>query len=315
LGPKVTAKGIVALAQLEHLQEFLYFNYRTYDDLKINTHYYILCLRLLPWLQISCSGKSFSLHGNIMVHSGSFHKRNRRLPSQLGLRDLAINKSSGMPVGVALPNLKTLYLLEMPMKDFIVGTKLPSLTELVLYNFNQMEMEQILSVVGHQLHKLCVSVRDTLHLDSVFRMCPNLEVFYVPRSPSNYIGLKESLDDCNLSCITDLSIVQDFKENGDYVSGATLNSADFLQILRAALNLRILRWKNQIFSEQCTKEICLALELNSILQNLEQFKFLYEWPYSPVKPDLQVKKDCFSVIHCMIRHCSKLTTVQSFSIS
>lgn len=309
MGPKVTAQGISALAKLENLQEFLYCNHLRETHVLIKTterrsEFFSLCLRLLPWLKISGWRFKFERYEfnfpTCYLFREAFRKLNGRLPSLLGLRQLVLRKRA-MPVGVALPNLETLYVLQ-PKKNFQLRTELPNLRELVLQDIEQEPFEQILFEIGHQLRKLSVSVTDTLALDSVFRMCPKLEVFQVSDIICDFIGLKEPLDDS--SCLTELGFVSE-----SYC--IALKTEDLLQILKVAPNLRILNLHKILFSENGSVDICKALEQRSILQNLEKFDFYYEWSSEGSNAEnLQTQKNCFSVFQSMILLCPKLFEVK-----
>jgi hypothetical protein len=315
-GPMVTSRGIAALAKLPHLQELLYCNHfhdthPFIDTTKRLEEFFRMCVRLLPWLQVSGARILFDLyteHFPTDMICGAFRKLKGRLPSQLGLRQLVLEAVSILPVGVALPNLQTLYLLE-PNENFrLMGTPLTSLTELVLKSIPQAPFEQILGQIGHQLRKLAVSVSmdDNLILDRVFRMCPKLQDFQVPDVFCKFIGIREPLDDCNLSCLTDLGFC-------DESCDISVKTNDLLQILQAAPNLRVLYLNNILFCENGGTEICKALEQKSILQNLEEFYFHYEWSeLYGVDPEsvLQTKKNCFAVFQCMVLLCPKLSKVK-----
>ena len=208
-----------------------------------------------------------------------------------------------MPVGIALPNLETLFMYQ-PTHDFQLGTgSLPSLTELSFGQTDQIPMEKILSVIGHQLRKLSVKVSDTLHLDTVFRMCPNLQVLYVPECPVDYIGLKDELLNCNLRSLTELCFVEGYDDHD-----RTLVKPDhLLQILQAAPNLQIFQMHTPIFSEQDGKDFRLALEQHLILQKLQQFTFSYDLPETDAdKLSANIGR---SVINSIISLCPRLSTV------
>jgi len=310
LGKEVTSKGFAYLASLEHLEEFLFSHHFQGDPYcSKKRRYYKMCLRLLPWLHFSGYRKKFTKNMDMMHIHPSFNYSDtcrylqRRMPSQLGLRQISLIKPSRMPVGIALPNLETLFMYQ-PTHDFQLGTgSLPSLTELSFGQTDQIPMEKILRVIGHQLRKLSVKVSDTLHLDTVFRMCPNLQVLYVPECPVDYIGLKDELLNCNLRSLTELCFVEGYDDHD-----RTLVKPDhLLQILQAAPNLQIFQMHTPIFSEQDGKDFRLALEQHLILQKLQQFTFSYDLPETDAdKLSANIGR---SVINSIISLCPRLSTV------
>jgi hypothetical protein len=307
LGKEVTSTGFASLASLEHLEEFLFSDHFQWDPFRSkNRRYYKMCLRLLPWLHFS--GYRLKFTKKIYNHPSFYYfdkcrYLKRRMPSQLGLRQISLIEPSRMPVGIALPNLETLY-LHGPTNDFQLGTgSLSSLTELFFSQTKQIPMEKILSVLGHQLRKLSVKVTDTLYLDSVFRMCPNLQVFYVPECPVDYIGLKDELLNCNLHSMTELCFVEEYYDH----DRSLLKTDHLLQILQAAPNLQIFHMHTHIFSEQDGKDFCLALEQHLILQKLEQFTFSYDLPET--EPDELSEHIGRAVINSIISLCPRLSTV------
>lgn len=266
-----------------------------------------MCLQVLPRLQISGWRFKFEVYvynyPSDLFWGACLNLEGRPLPSQLTLTQLALTYAPGMPVGVAFPNLQTLYLLS-PVENLQICSELPSLTELVLKHLEPAYFEQVLSQLGHQLIKLSV-IMDNLHLDKVFRMCPNLQVFYVAEIPLDFIGLVEPLENLSLSCLTELRFLNEFK------GLRTLKTEDLLQILKAAPNLRILHLDDILFSEQGGVDICIALKQRFILQHLKQFVFAYGKPEQGDDPEiLQSQKYCFAVFRCMIRLCPKLSKIK-----
>jgi hypothetical protein len=312
----VTSVGIAALAKLEQLQYFLYEDpkpasrYSIFVDLK---KIFSLCLHLLPRLRISCcrldmEPRGFPRH----ISDAFFTPTSRELPSQLGLQQLALSDSSGMPVGVALPQLQTLF-LHRPREDFEVAAGLSwSLTELCLHDLQQQLLQQILFSVGHQLIKLSVSVWDTLLLDRVFQMCPKLEVFLVLQSPRDFIGLEAALRPCSLGCLSEFGFVVQ-------KHGKRLLPGHLLQVLRAASKLRVLRLKFSDHDEQLHKVVCEALEQHSVLQNLQQLFLICEpdmgdYYYNDLRLlQNELETNSHALLCSIIDNCPKLHFVKSNS--
>jgi len=214
-----------------------------------------------------------------------------------------------MPVGVALPQLQTLYLYS-PNKDFKLGVGLSALTELCLQYLKQQLLEQILSSVGHQLIKLSVLMLDTLFLDRVFCFCPKLEVFLVSGLPDGFIGLEAALRPCSLSCLSEFGLV--VQKRGNHLMPGHL-----LQVLRAASKLRVLRLKFSEHDEQLDRVTGGALEEHSVLQNLEQLFFVCELDRADYYfGDLrlqqnQLEMNLHALLCSIIDNCPKLYFVKS----
>lgn len=236
----VSKDGIAALAKLHYLEEFTYHERETYWHSQKpirNKEFFTMCLQLLPRLKVSCSRVEIGLElDNSLTDFASQAFRELKFPSPLGLKQLSLHDVSEMPVGVALPNLTTLTLVT-PHPNFQMGFWHSSLTEIGLQGIRLQPLEQILVRIGWQLRKLSVLVWDTLFVDRVFRMCPNLQVFYISKFPTHFVGLEAPLGD--LSQLTEFGFVM---QNDEYSSH--LNTDHLLQILRAASNLRVFRFKN-----------------------------------------------------------------------
>lgn len=267
LAPEVTSSGIANLAKLEHLQEFLYNDISPSSTvmtligrpvirrlLSINDVYF-MCLRLLPRLHVSGirinldeDEEDYIFDKNISW--SDIRTSNKQLPSQLELKQLILNSTSSMPVGVALPNLESLQLLK-PKSNFQLNTTLPSLTELMVTEITQVQLEKLLSCVGEQLLNLFIDTIDTLILDKVFHLCPKLRKLKISASGNKGVArIKLKVDTCNLSNLRHLSKLSlayncepyyyEDAEDNDY---RFLIVDNLLQILRAAPHLRAsCRW-------------------------------------------------------------------------
>jgi hypothetical protein len=303
LDDDVTEMGIAALAQLKHLQQFLCL--QPHENF-CNEHKIVfgLCLKLLPHLRVSCKLIRIELENDISDGAFSqeeYQRLDEPLPSALALRQLVLTCPSQMPVGMVLPELETLYLIN-PRPDFSLhGHSL--LTELGLDHVNQQELEQLLTSIGHQLLSLAVSLPDALFVDRVFRMCPKLQKFYITQLPQDFVGLNEPLEDHH-ECLIEFGFAKTLKY--EHFLGR-FRPDHLLQILHAVPNLRVWRIKNYWFTDQECELMCEALEQNSILQNLAKVDLMSNnltlsgqiWPNTDEK-----------VLRCMIDNCPKLCTVK-----
>jgi len=225
------------------------------------------------------------------------------LRTHLGLRQLALHGASELPRGVALPDLQTLYLI-LPKNNFYFSTWISTISELGLHGVRRQLLDRILQQIGHQLLKLSVLVWDTLVLDRLFQMCPNLQIFYISQFPAFYLGLDEPMmDTVSLTGLTELGMVMQ-----DEVDDCSrFESGHLLQLLRAASNLRVLHLKNFFFSVEEEEEIGEALEQHLVLQNLQRLSCLYD----SIDPQLDAETlefmECsYSVVRNIIQHCPQL---------
>jgi hypothetical protein len=295
----VTIKGIDALAKLEHLEEFL-FHHDEHDteDYK----FFWLCLHRLPRLRVSGLNFQIKLEPNKCFTdfaSKAFHTLKKPLPSPLALRQLVLGSSSVMPVGVVLPNLETLYLINPGFNFSLLG--LSSVTELGLEDLNRQLFEQILSSIGHQLLSLAVSVQDSLFVDRVFQMCPKLQKFNITDLAETFVGLYEPLK--KLKFLVEFGFgVKCFRTRSRF------QPEHLLQILRAVPNLLVWRVKNYFFDKPECELISEALKKNSILRNLEQFSILASDSKTAEEKGEMEAADI--VLRSLIDHCPKLSKVK-----
>lgn len=334
LGSDVTSSGIAALANLEHLQEFSFREIQTERrpvrypifSRKIRTNFYSTCLQLIPKLEICGARIEFppheEIHEEIPLYAQWDDDVSRivldDVPRQLKLKQLALRRPSRMPKDLHLPNLETLYVLQ-PIQTFRFDETFPyhnvltSLTELVVTDINQEHFDQLAKSVGHRLRKLSISMPEEMVIDRVFRMCPNVQVLYLVQSnnfsPFTKGAVMKSLVGCDLSGIVELAIVNEYKTE------PLFNADHLMKILKAAPNLRILRLEILVFYDKNVKAICKVLKQRSILQQLEELHFLYTWDDYPSEDELQLQRNCFSVIRSMILLCPKLICVTEWNLS
>jgi hypothetical protein len=298
-----SSKCIAALAKLEHLQQFVY--HHTEIDDHQDHQYFGYCLRLMPRLTVSGMRIKIQLVPDELLTSFAtlaFENLNGPLPtSQLALRQLCLVRSSEMPVGVALPDLETLYLIKPGPSFSLLGFS--SLTELGLEEMNLQLFEQILDSIGHQLLSLAVSVRDTLFVDRVFRMCPKLQKFYITDLPVDFVGQLVPIE--AQKCLTEFG----FGEK-DFQIRCRFQPEHLLQLLQALPNLQVWSMRIYLFSKQECTLISKALEQKSILQYLQQFHHLAN-AYDDDE-DVSVDDMEYSdlVVQCMIDHCPNLSRVK-----
>jgi hypothetical protein len=307
----VSSKGIAALAKLEHLEEFLY-HHNEVDRYGESSNAFHLCLKLMADLRVSGLRVKIDLKTDRLLTgfaSSAFERLMRKpLPTnQLALRELVLKRASEMPVGVVLPDLKTLYLISPGRHFSLLG--LLSLTELGLEEVKQQQFEQILTSIGHQLLSLAVHVKDTLYVDAVFRMCPELQKLYITDRPRNFIGLNEPMEDHK--CLVEFGFAK--KHFKSQLS--SFEPKHLLQILKAMPNLSVWRIRNYFFSMPECKLISEALEKNEILRNLELFNMVNKVVGDDENSDdddsvaTSLKADN-KVLRSLIDHCPKLSTVE-----
>lgn len=302
---KVSAKGIAALAKLEHLNEFLYRDKHGHE----NRYCFALCLKHLPHLWISSMRIKIDLDRDERTADfPSFlgHKEFKNLPvSRLALHQLFLRCVKEMPVGVALPNLKTLYLMA-PATSFLLGTGLSALTELAMDEVEWQSLELILSGIGHQLHALAVWALDTLLMDRVFQMCPKLQKLFITNFPVGFIGLNNPLGEMSTLLEFGFALVKDNFENE-----MRFQADHLLQVLKAMPNLRVWRIKNYLFDEKDMELFIETLENSFILQKLEEFHFSFS--AKPYDDEIMYADLCMgassAVLRMLIDHCPKLATV------
>jgi hypothetical protein len=314
MGHHVTEEGIAALAQLEHLQQFLYVEDR-HDFQVIDTKVFGLCMKLLPGLWFSGKMITISLK-HIAWYCGTvdadpFYRLEQPWPSALALRQLIVRYPSDMPM-VSLPNLETLFVIRPGPSFSLLG--LPSLTELGVDGVvHRQELEQLLGSVGHQLTSLSVYVWDTLFVDRVLQMCPCLQKLFILELPHRFIGLDGPLTDDH-QCLTELGFTARLREMR---LSTRFQPKHLLQILRAVPNLRVWRTNDYWFDEQESALICEALAQKSILQNLaelhvtnKEFAFVGVRPRDFDRVPLSFQEAANKVLRCLIDHCPRLSTVK-----
>jgi hypothetical protein len=308
----VSARGIADLAKLEHLQQFLFVEDNHDYELR-HIRVFRLCLKLLPGLWFCGKMIKIELHNTVTTYDrGPFYGLQRPWPSALALRQLLLRFPTRMPVGVELPNLETLYVHHPRASFSLLG--LSSLTKLALDRLmGREQLEQILGSVGHQLTSLAASTMDTLFVDRVFSMCPNLQHFFITSMPPDFIGLNEPLPN-DLQSLVEFGIAE-----MPYSRPRSRFQPDhLLQILRALPNLSVLRFTDYWFDEHDSALICEALAKKGILRNLaelyltnEEFAFAGVIPRNDeeVQPP-SIQEAANKVLRSLIDHCPRLSTVK-----
>jgi hypothetical protein len=316
----VTRDGVGALAKLEHLQQFLFVEeHHVFQN--SSTRVMQVCALLLPGLLFS--GKMIKIRQTLTAEYGELDEtggdqfyglpHSWPWPSALALRQLRLTCPTRMPVGVVLPNLETLHVIEPRQKFSLLG--LLSLTELALERVLRREqLEQLLSSVGHQLTTLAVSTLDTLFVDRVLSMCPILQQFFIPTMPLDFIGVDEPLLMEDHQCLVEWGFT--FRPDEDQFE-SRFRPDHLLQILRAVPNLRVWRITDYWFEEDDSALLCEALAQKSILRNLAEFyvthashtlENIIQSDFEEVPLSIQVATD--KVLHCLIDHCPTLLTVK-----
>jgi hypothetical protein len=309
LEQRVTCKGIGALAALKQLREFLYKDeiFVSFESRNKSKEHYALCLQLLPRLRTSCAHIELQLElddFNTNFASKAFCTLRDQLPQRLGLRQLALHNAYAMPGGVALPNLRTLYLYR-PQTHFRLGSQLGSVTELCLHRAKHRVVHNILAALGHQLRKLAVSIGDTMLLDKVLAMCPRLRVFYISDFPVHFFGTEKPLREASLGKLQEFGFFLEKYDERRHL----FKARHLLSILKAAPNLRVLRVPSVFFDGHADSDVSEALRQRAVLQHLERLQFFSEWSLGPVTSENMFHK--YSVLRNVLRHCPKLVSVST----
>lgn len=305
----MSSQGIGALSSLKHLRKFVYKDetFVSFESRNKSKEHFAMCLQLLPRLRVSCAKIKLQLRMddfNTNFASKAFCLLRGQLPSRLGLRQLALHNAYAMPEGVSLPNLKTLFLFR-PQPHFRLGGALESVTQLGLHRVRQRLLEHILGQLGHQIRKLSLSVGDTLHLDTVFALCPGLRVLYISDFPAHFFGTQTPLRESSLGRLSEFGFFLDAYDQRRHL----FKTQHLLRLLRAAPNLRVLRAPRVFFnSRHADEDVSEALRQRSVLQKLEQLHFLSTWTFGP---DMSTEDmfQRYQVLRNVKSHCPKLKAI------
>jgi len=146
-------------------------------------------------------------------------------PCVLGLQEVAV---SSLPDGIELPNLTSLQLCR-PSLDFQCDSRFTKVSELGLSEVSKDSCVQVLTQIGRQLKILRVDVVDTLEVDEILRLSPNLKHLALVGGPKS-LKVATQVDSNTLRRlkVLELRFSRDYNEYNDEVSADVL-----LELLRA----------------------------------------------------------------------------------
>lgn len=291
-----SGKGFKALSNLQMLEEFTYFSlgdsslcidnmkdfnwscqlsYETTNDVAINQVNFGLSLKFLPKLKVS--GFKYLPHHcvpglkNWLEIGKLANEELQKLekPCTLGLQELT---ACSLPDGVAFPNLNALHLCSPGPLE--CDLRWSTISELGLYSVTMDTSVQIFTQIGKQMKELRIDVMDTLALDVVFKLCPNLKHLALLNGPQQ-LTCESELDPGSLQQLKGLEIW--FYEEHHRVKKLEVGAELLLRILQMP-ELRELVLVCRVPSQQMwygrmsngAEEIIDLFEEDKMLQKLEK---------------------------------------------
>lgn len=310
-----TGKGFIALSNLHYLEEFIFFVEVDTIDLQtqftrnnINRSNFKHCLQTLPKLHFA--GERFN-HYLPMTLKNIGLATEMELQSKktltLGLQEATLSRASSIPDGISLPNLTSLHLLEPSRWEvFHWDCRLSSITELGLYEVSMETCINILSQTERRVKKLFLYVKDdTILVDRIFHLCPNLERFSVVLSPRR-VNLVSPIEPNTLRHLKVLELIM-LIDSTEFV----VDPEALMQLLQAP-ELRHLELTKITLQQRETDEIVRRLQQGEILQKLEHV-ILHAWHTSADDLYEVASNRMNSVLSSMVLCCPKLTRVFNFT--
>jgi hypothetical protein len=309
LNESVSEKGFKALSNLQHFEEFIFCSMdlmyckariNADDVYKKNLH---LCIQHLPKLRIigeriDCQDPSQPV---ILGQVTTEQLLRMNKPLTLGLQEATLSQVSSIPAGISLPNLKTLLLLK-PSRNFHCDSRLSTVTELCLHGVSMATCLKILDQIGRQLKKLILYVTDTMFVDKILSLSPNLEHFAVVRSPTR-LKVASCINPVTLQRLEVLELLMR-RPSVEYV----IDSEVMLQLLQAP-NLRQLEMRLVTMQQREAEEIVRRLQRGEILQKLESAILQPFHEYHVDNPCKEERDRMDLVTSSMVMHCPKLVNV------
>lgn len=216
-------------------------------------------------------------------------------PRTLALQDITLYKASSIPDGVHLPNLTSLSLL-MPSENFLCDQRMTKVYELSITAGTKDAFVRILEQLGQQLKKICVEAYETIPMDQILNLCPNLDMMsYVDRN--TLITLESDINPDTLRQLTELDMSW-FQYS--------LGSEALLQLLQAP-ELRILGLNLCTMDQKEIEEIVRRLQQREILQKLEIANF---WEPSTWYENVKLSaSQATCLLSNMVLHCPMMVYV------
>jgi hypothetical protein len=273
LNDEVTAKGFKALSNLHQLEEFIFFVYKCHcrdctfccfspnEKFQRNTKNLTLCMQHLPNLRVA--GQKITHGGRypfiywVMAMSTAEALLRVNKPCTLGLQEMT---ASSLPDGIELLNLTSLQLCK-PSMGFLCGSRLSKVSELGLYQVKKDTCIQILTQIGQQLKILRLDVVETIEIDIILGLCPNLQHLEVLRGP---IRLSNKVDPTTLGQLNILELKFDPNYAVEVGAGMLLQLLQAPELRKLVLVCKFPRQQGE------SMEIISMLKRLKILQKLEQ---------------------------------------------
>jgi hypothetical protein len=275
LNETVTERGFKALSHLQHLEEFIFFLLQTCKcrscfSCRIDPHAkfhndvknFILGVHYLPKLRVAGqrlkhdSRYPFNFFALSKVIAEGLLQVDK--PCTLGLQEVAV---SSLPDGIGLPNLTCLQLCR-PSLDFRCDSRLTKVSELGLSEVSKDVCVQVLTQIGRQLKILRLDVVDTMEVDKILRLSPDLKHLALVGGPKS-LKVATKVDSDTLRCLKVLEL-RFSRDYNDEVSANVL-----MELLRAPEIRKLVlvcRFPERL--QQATDIISL-LQQQIILQKLE----------------------------------------------
>jgi hypothetical protein len=243
------------------------------EMLEIDCVNFKLCVKYLPKLRAAgykSTGDSrmpFSTFAIGIITNEGLQEVEK--PCTLGLEELTV---LSLPDGIELPNLTSLHLFRTSSKDFHCDDeRLRNVSELALTQVSSDACMQILSHLGGQLKILRIDVMDTVEIDVILQLCPNLKHLNVE------VGAKclTLANQVELGTVQQLNVLElAYKRpNGELPSlltDADVDTEVLLQLLQAPELLQLVLVCRFPKEQQDVDEIVGELRQQKILQNLER---------------------------------------------
>jgi hypothetical protein len=272
---KETANLVKSLARLQQLREIhCTIGDAEYPDEDKEKEWRHKLLEMLPQVEVvGENDMTINTMSNYCGHEelGLDFDQLPKTPFQLGLQQVVLSgTSSRIPSNISLPNLKALYLIEITDK-FRPDARFANVVELCLGFLCNMDWyADILGHLGHQIRRLSImEYEDTLYLDTILQMCPNLEEFYLPETPLE-------LDSHSKGALK-VDKLQVFHVDLSNASGRPMMASGLLVRLLQAPNLRDLSITDVDLTRSDVQTIVRGLRQGSMLQNLKKFHYVNFW--------------------------------------
>ena len=178
LAPEVSSVGIKALSQLNHLQQFLFGDYK--EGWELEKKCLLLCAQFLPKVRIfgfNFTDPNFEVMLNIIMDwevGEFFHDQIIQEPFRIGLECLVVSGEVKMHESCEMPNLRALHVCHLSAAN--IFNRFSSIAELGIYKTKTDTLMQVLQIVGRNLSKLALGqLPQEFSLLKTLQLCPNLK--------------------------------------------------------------------------------------------------------------------------------------------